>query len=211
VNIAGATNTSLTLSNLSRYQSGYYSVTVSNLICSTNVEARLRVINPTTLSAIRSSTNGTTTFTVQDLTGYFSTADIPFFKIWASTNLVDWEQIQTGISVGTNGDFTIQDPAAGNFPRRYYRVGEALTTRVPAPQRISGPYRQGDGSMILLSADSSGVRLNANDLTGIKFLVSTNLADWELLSDSMTVSNGVLILQDSAAKDFRNRFYRVQE
>ena len=210
-NIPGATGTSLTLTNVDRFYSGYYSVTVSNFIGSTNVEARLRVISPTALSSA-TVTNGSLTFTAKDSQGInLTAADVPFFTVWASTNLVDWQPVPNVITVNNNGTLTIMDPEAGNYPHRYYRLGEALTTRIPTAQRLSGPYGQSDGSVVLFSADSASVRLNAGDLPAIKFQASSNLADWFVLTNSIVVSNGVLILRDPTAKDNPQRFYRVEE
>jgi alpha-tubulin suppressor-like RCC1 family protein len=211
-NISGATNRLLTLGNLHRASGGYYSVTVTNLFGTTNVEARLRVIEPQTLSALTVATNGDVTFTARDSLGDpLAASDIPFCNVWASTNLVDWELTQASITVESNGIFTIHDPAAGNLGHRFYRMSEALTTRIPAPQRLTGPYSQADGSMTLFSSDSTGLRLNAGDLASLKFLASSNLTDWVVLTNSIVVSNGVLILQDRTAKDFPNRFYRAEE
>ena len=44
------------------------------------------------------------------------------YRVWASTNLVDWEVLGTG-AVVSNGWFQFLDAEAGNWPQRFYRAG----------------------------------------------------------------------------------------
>ena len=44
------------------------------------------------------------------------------YRVWASTNLVDWEVLGTG-AVVSNGWFQFLDAEAGGWPQRFYRAG----------------------------------------------------------------------------------------
>ena len=46
----------------------------------------------------------------------------------------------------------------------------------------------------MLSSDSNGVRLKAGDLAGFKFMASTNLVNWEVLTNSIAISTGFMVL-----------------
>ncbi len=50
-------------------------------------------------------------------------ADLAFFQAWASTNLVNWVVLSNGLTL-TNGALWLQDAAATNSPRRFYRLIE---------------------------------------------------------------------------------------
>lgn len=62
-----------------------------------------------------------------------------------------------------------------------------------------------------MSGDTDGGLLTTNDLPFFSLWSSTNLADWELLPDTGSLSNGVLWLSDSSATNSPQRFYRVSE
>jgi hypothetical protein len=79
------------------------------------------------------------------------------------------------------------------------------------PQRLCLPQRAPDGGRELLFGDSDGGQLSGDEAGGFRVLASTNLVDWELLTNPLTSTNGLLLIQDTTATNFPRRFYRVCE
>jgi len=163
--IPAATNSTLTLSSLHRTNSGYYSVVVSNTFGSVlSDEAKLRVLVPQQLGSPRLLTDGNVAISAGDSDGgLLATNDLPFFSVWASTNLVDWEPLPNALTL-SNGLLALRDDTATNHPQRFYRIGERFTWRVPLPQRLTEPNSQPGGGKLLMFGESNGERLTPADL-----------------------------------------------
>jgi hypothetical protein len=106
-----ATGTTLTLGNVTTNQSGVYSVTVTDWNGSTNSAARLTVY-ATAAGTLASAglANGHYTLAVLTVPGCR-------YIVQASTDLVNWEPVETNIA-----PFTFEDAAADGFPQRFYRT-----------------------------------------------------------------------------------------
>ena len=85
------------------------------------------------------------------------------------------------------------------------------TLRVLVRQSLLPPLPGADGAIQLLFGDSDGGQLSAADAAGFRVFATTNLVDWDLLTNPVTPTNGLLLLQDPAATNFPRRFYRVVE
>ena len=117
--IAGATNATLTLTNLAVGQSGHYTVAVTNVAGSTSAYGTLTVntlVSPALTNAV-TLPDGTFQLTFSGPAG-------ETYKVLATTNLT---QAVTSWSVLTNGVFgagavTFVDPAATNQPQRFYLI-----------------------------------------------------------------------------------------
>jgi hypothetical protein len=123
-NIPGATNPTLTLTGVNRGSNGIYTATVFNILNHTNsrtakldIGGPLRLLNPTITS------DGLFTLTAQDPLALLTPSDLPFFQVLASTNLADWETLQSTL-VLTNGTLLLQDSSPTNYPMRFYRLLE---------------------------------------------------------------------------------------
>ena len=82
---------------------------------------------------------------------------------------------------------------------------------VHVPQQLRQPtFRPGVG-FTLLSGDEDGGALSSNNLDSLHFQASSNLIDWVTIPAAVTLSNGVLVIQDTNAAACPNRFYRVIE
>jgi hypothetical protein len=79
------------------------------------------------------------------------------------------------------------------------------------PQRLTGSAIQPDGAFSFYSGDADGSPLLHADLAGFIPQTSTNLRDWIPLTNSITLSNGVLFIRDAGASNYPARFYRVVE
>ena len=79
------------------------------------------------------------------------------------------------------------------------------------PQRLQTPLLYPDGSVGFLFGDSDGGPLSSADLLRFDVNASTNLVDWEILTNSLTLTNGFLWLIDDSGTNWPQRFYRISE
>ncbi|MDB6017904.1 MAG: hypothetical protein JWR19_2393 [Pedosphaera sp.] len=118
--VAGATASSLTLSNAQMNAAGSYSVVVTNIGGSiTSAVATVSVTLPNTSLSV--STNGANAG--MNSNGFNLELSVPVgitYVVQASTNWVDWTPIATNTASSATIAFT--DPAAANYSRRFYRV-----------------------------------------------------------------------------------------
>jgi hypothetical protein len=82
---------------------------------------------------------------------------------------------------------------------------------VRVPQLLGTPAFQPDGNILLSSTDVGGGQLSSADLANFQVQVSTNLVDWMTLSNGLTLTNGVIQLQDPGATNSAARYYRIFE
>ncbi len=114
-NLAAATSASLWLTNVQTVHAGTYDVVVSNAAgLATSVPATLTVGLPDVrfLSA--------TMLTNDQVQLLFSGVPGEDYVILASTNLADWKPIS--VLTASNGPLAFVDPAATNWPQRFYRA-----------------------------------------------------------------------------------------
>lgn len=126
--IPGATNSSLTLTNVTRASSGLYTVAVSNSYGALlSAVTRLRVQVPQRFQLPEPLGNGQFRLHFGDSDGgALMTNDLPGFEVWGTTNLYNtnaWVRITNGVSV-TNGQVQVDDADSPGLPRRFYRVIE---------------------------------------------------------------------------------------
>ncbi len=112
-NVPAGTGTTLVLTNIALQEAGTYSVLITNIAGSTNSQGAIISVYATAAPSLGGFTllgNGQFQF---GLTG------VPGFKysIWGSTNLTDWDPLQTNFS-----PFIFTDTNSLLFPSRYYRA-----------------------------------------------------------------------------------------
>jgi len=124
-NVISATLPSLAFANLTRTNSGSYSVIVSNLASSVaSSNAVLKVLVPQSFRAPVLLSAGSILFFSGDSDGGLLTpGDLPNFMAQASTNLLDWTSLLNSLSI-TNGLLLLQDTSQTNYPVRFYRILE---------------------------------------------------------------------------------------
>src|SRR5262249_22769444 len=109
VDIPGATNSSLTLTNLQLLDSGFYYVTITNPVGSAESGGRLAVYSPaSTLQTL--STNGTLQINLYGAFGFN-------YAIESSTNLFDWVRTLTNVA-----PYTFTETNTTAYPQRFYRA-----------------------------------------------------------------------------------------
>jgi len=84
-----------------------------------------------------------------------------------------------------------------------------LTVRVP--QLLGSPTLLPNGMFQLTSTDANGGLLTAANLTNFSAQASTDLVNWVTLPNALSLTNGMLLLQDSSSSNFATRYYRLVE
>lgn len=123
-NLPGATDTSLSLTNVQRADAGTYSVVVSTPSSETATNAvQLRVLVPQIMGISSRQTNTlSVSFSAADGEP-LTAADIPSFVIQTSTNLEDWTPANLPLSTNANGSLSfIIPPFSSNSSQGFYRI-----------------------------------------------------------------------------------------
>jgi len=85
------------------------------------------------------------------------------------------------------------------------------TLHVRSPQKLGPPTWLPGGLITLTAADADGGPLLPGDLPDFQAQATTNFVDWDELLNSLTVSNGMLLLVDPGSTNHSRRFYRIHE
>jgi hypothetical protein len=88
------------------------------------------------------------------------------------------------------------------------KLSSNATFAVQVPQQSSGAKLTG-GIFNLTSGYADGWPVGSGELTNFAAQMSSNLFSWTTLSNSLTLSNGFLLLQDTSATNMPTRFYRI--
>jgi alpha-tubulin suppressor-like RCC1 family protein len=130
-----------------------------------------------------------------------------------------WVQNQTN-NVGVNNPILSIASATRTNNGSYYAAvsnggGTTISSnailKVLVPQRFSSPIVLNNHTIIFLSGDSDGGLLTSNDLSGFTAQSSSNLVNWVTLPNALSITNGLLMLQDPVQSNYPSRFYRILE
>ena len=105
------------------------------------------------------------------------------------------------------GDAGMYSVVVSNSAGSVQSSSTTLTVRIP--QRLANPQFPSQGVLHLSSAYADGWPVSPGELAGFEVQVSPNLVDWTTLANSLSVSNGLLILQDNNSANQTVRFYRI--
>jgi photosystem II stability/assembly factor-like uncharacterized protein len=127
-----------------------------------------------------------------------------------------WQKDGTNILNATNSTLVLTNVARADagvysvFVSNSFTnlVSNDATLRVLVPQKIQSPENLGN-KVQLLFGDADGGSLTTNDVSTFEVQASTNLSDWTPLTNSLLLTNGLILLED--AKDSPHKFYRVIE
>ncbi len=125
MNLVGETNTLLHLSQVTRGDSGVYSVSVSNVlggVVSRNAILAARLRPRLSLPEFPPG-NGTVVYASSDCGIALEPADLSCLEAQASSNLVDWFVLPDALTI-TDGVLRVHDPGGAHWPARFYRVVE---------------------------------------------------------------------------------------
>jgi hypothetical protein len=116
------------------------------------------------------------------------------YLVMCSNDLVN-RSVLTNV-VGSGPVFEVTDPASKNLKQRFYRV-----MYLGARPYLDRPAYQPGGKLSLKFYAVAG-------RTNYSVLGSTNLVNWSVLTN-LAGGSSAFEVTDSAAKDFKRRFYRV--
>jgi uncharacterized repeat protein (TIGR03803 family) len=129
-----------------------------------------------------------------------------FFNSTPLTNVSGPSLALTGVARSNGGAYTV---TVTNTVDGLSSSSATLTVQIP--QILSAPTFLPDGSLRLFSSYADGWALQPGDVTRFEVQVSSNLMAWETVSNSLSLSNGTLILNDPRESKQPVRFYRVIE
>ena len=116
-----------------------------------------------------------------------------------SLNLANVTRLDAGLY-----SVVVTNPVAG-------LVSTTATVRVLVPERLTAPARLPGGKLQLIFSDADGgALLTTNDLATFTVLASPDLTNWTVLTNTLSVTNGMMLFQDSTTS-YPARFYRVVE
>lgn len=209
-NIGGATADTLLLTNVQLAQAGNYQLMASNSY-GTGISraAVLTVPGPPAITAQpvgQTNIAGSTILLNVTATGYPPLS-------------YQWRQNGSN-NVGSNSSVLMVSPATRSNNGIYSVVvsnpgGTTISSnaivKVLVPQKFAAGALITNGSIIFLSSDSDGGLLSSSDLAGFSAQASSNLVDWISLPNALSITNGMLMLQDISQTNFSRRFYRIIE
>jgi alpha-tubulin suppressor-like RCC1 family protein len=82
---------------------------------------------------------------------------------------------------------------------------------ISVPQVIGQPKLLPGGALQFASGDMGGGALSPSDLANFEAQASTNLIDWITLTNALSLTNGMLMLQDQPVNHYTDRYYRIIE
>jgi len=90
-------------------------------------------------------------------------------------------------------------------------VSSNAVLKVLVPQLLASPTLLPNGSFQLTSTDANGGTLSPSDLANFEAQASTDLVNWVTLTNALSLTNGMLQLQDNGGTNWPARFYRILE
>jgi List-Bact-rpt repeat protein len=153
----------------------------------------------------------------QSQTNYFGTS--AQFSVVANGSLpliYQWRLNSNSIPAATNSSLLLANVSHTNVGIYAVLVtnlyGSKLSSNavlnVLVPQQLSGA-KLTSGVFTLTAGYADGWPVGSGELTNFAAQVSSNLLSWTTLSNSLTLSNGFLLLQDPSVTNQPTRFYRI--
>ena len=184
--VAAATNSTLTLNNVTAAQAGTYSVTITgNIDFTTNLIATL---TPAVYA------HGQCSFNIAGTPGYQ-------YVVQASTNLGNWIPVQTNTA-----PFTFIDVNAGQYQQRFYRTLVLTNSPISLTARLT-VSTNATATLTQVAYANGQYSAKVTGLIGSQYVVqaSTNLVDWVPVQTNAAPFTFV----DPDAGQFKQRFYRT--
>jgi hypothetical protein len=127
---------------------------------------------------------------------FYGSAGQPY-TLQASSNLMSWASVLTFVC--TNSPTYVVDPGAKYLGRRFYRVAQGALP-IMLQMNLSAPA--------VLSSNGLGLSLDAPIGFAYTIQASTNLRDWQALTNVLT-TNAPMTFRDPGARSYGRRFYRA--
>jgi hypothetical protein len=90
-------------------------------------------------------------------------------------------------------------------------VSSNAVVQVNVPQQLGIPVLMPDGSLQFTSCDVGGGTLSPSELPNFSAQASTDLVNWTTLPNALSLTNGLLLLQDTSRTNYPVRYYRIVE
>jgi len=209
-NITGATNASLALTGVTTNKAGSYTVRVSNSFNSVASDVAVLTVAlppgiigqpqpqrvlPGASAAFTVSASGTAPLTYQ----WYRNAEELTQQTNATLSI-------TNTAVSDAGFYSAMvRNVAGNV------VSSNAPLRIQIPQYLASPVHIPNGGYRITFSQSDGGPLFLNDLPFFELQSSSNLVQWSKVTNSFELSNGTVVIDDTAAAVQSRRFYRVME
>jgi len=208
--IAGATNATLSISNVLTSDAGTYRLVITNGAGAvTSAPASLTVWVPPTFTAQPANRTvlGGSNVTFQTLAS--GTAPLAY----------QWQLNDLAISNATGSSLTLTNlkrAHSGNYSVLVTNVAGSILSsnavlNVHVPQRLGTPQILPDGTMRFSARDADGALLPPSVLTNFGVRSSTNLQQWILIPNGLTFTNGELQLVQPIATNVPIQFYQLFE
>jgi alpha-tubulin suppressor-like RCC1 family protein len=209
--VSGATDHSLAFTNARLADAGFYQVVISNSVgMATSRVAQVTVTaGPPVISSQPQPITALGGSTVNFHVGASGLG--PFSYQWrqrATNNLGSNSDLLTLAQVSRSNSGLYSVVVSNDFGST---TSSNAQLRVLVPQLFSQPVVLPNGSVNITSGDCDGGFLTSNYLSGFTAQASSNLVNWVTVTNSLTVTNGMLLLTDPQQTNFSQRFYRIVE
>jgi alpha-tubulin suppressor-like RCC1 family protein len=145
-----------------------------------------------------------------DLLSFTVDGAMPFPAISGEVN---WEQETVSVAAGVHQLSWVysKDPSVSVGQDAGWLDQVTLLPPPPVPQRLSSAAVLPNGIFVLTAATADGTPIQAGDVGRFEAQISSNLVNWVTLPGAITLTNGILLISDSARSNAPTRFYRVIE
>ena len=138
-------------------------------------------------------------------------------------NILGYQWRKDGSLIGGNSPFLVLNNVGRAQDGTYFvtvtninlpnnsTVSSNAMLKVLVPQLLGTPVLLSDGTLVFTSTDANGGLLSPSDLPNFEAQASTNLVDWVTLPNALSLTNGMLELQDNTRTNWPTRFYRLLE
>ena len=208
--VSGAATASLTVSNVESSDMAIYTVVIANAIDHvTSSPAALVIVGPPAITAqpVSQTVNlgSIVQFSVEAIG--FPTPTYQWW--WNGTNQVGGNSpllVLNNVAPAQAGTYSVN---VANSAGTVVSINAVLT--VFSPQRLGTPTLLPNGTLQLTSADAGGGTLLPSDLPRFEAQASTDLVNWVTLPNALSLTNGMLLLQDNSRTNYTTRYYRIIE
>jgi alpha-tubulin suppressor-like RCC1 family protein len=211
VHVSGANNDELILNNVLAADAGNYDVVITNSaggsvtssLAALTVEAKPAILLQPVSQTVKYGANAQFSVTA---TGNPS----PRYSWWRNgTNPVGGNSptlILSAVARAQDGTYTVLVAnSAGDV------LSSNAVLKVLVPQLLSTPRLLPNGALQFTSTDVGGGLLAPADLSDFEVQASSNLVNWASLPNALSLTNGLLQLQDATSTNSPSRFYRIIE
>ncbi|MGA2243795.1 MAG: immunoglobulin domain-containing protein [Verrucomicrobiota bacterium] len=209
-NVSGSTSATLTLGNVQSADVARYTVVITNAVGGVvSLPATLVIAGPPVILVQPASQTVNYGANVQFGVVAVGSPAPAYTWWWNGTNQVGGNSptlTLAGAARAQDGLYAVTVTNAAGGVRSSNVVLEVLV-----PQLLGAPMLLPNGTLQLTSSDLGGGTLLPSELPSFEVQVSSNLVNWAPLPNVLSITNGLLQLQDGTWTNYPARFYRIIE